>query len=94
MPRRDQIRANAAEYLYLILQSKDVGGDTEEAEGVILDTEWSVAQPPAHVSAAAHTDPVILSFACPGRSSPNIASVHEAAVRCTQLLAEAVGEAA
>ncbi|KAF7797405.1 hypothetical protein EIP86_008600 [Pleurotus ostreatoroseus] len=36
-----KIRANTAEYLYLILQSKDVGGDTDEAEGVILETEWS-----------------------------------------------------
>lgn len=51
-----QIRTNTAEYLYLILQSKDVGGDTDEAEGVILETEWLVAQPFLRIVAHAHPD--------------------------------------
>ncbi|THH31462.1 hypothetical protein EUX98_g2715 [Antrodiella citrinella] len=38
--RYPKIRADAAEYLYLILQTKDLGYDTEEAEDVILETEW------------------------------------------------------
>ncbi|ESK95003.1 tubulin folding cofactor d [Moniliophthora roreri MCA 2997] len=34
-------RSNAAEYLYLGLQRMDLGRDTDEAEEVILETEWS-----------------------------------------------------
>lgn len=35
-----QIRADTAEYLYLVLQSKDLGRDTDEVENVLLETEW------------------------------------------------------
>ncbi|KAA1469978.1 TBCD protein [Dentipellis sp. KUC8613] len=37
-----RVRADTAEYLYLVLQSKDVGKETEEAEEVLLDAEWCV----------------------------------------------------
>ncbi|KAH8104609.1 TBCD protein [Cristinia sonorae] len=36
-----RIRADTAEYLYTILQTKDMGIETDEAEDVILETEWS-----------------------------------------------------
>ena len=36
------MRADTAEYLYLILSSKDTGLETEEAEEVLLETEWLV----------------------------------------------------
>lgn len=35
-----QIRSDTAECLYLVLQSKDVGIETDEAEEVLLETEW------------------------------------------------------
>lgn len=38
----DQIRADTAEHLYLVLQSKDLGYDTDEVENILLETEWSV----------------------------------------------------
>ncbi|KAI9443203.1 TBCD protein [Lactarius indigo] len=34
------IRAEAAKYLYLFLQSRDIGGDTDEVEELLLETEW------------------------------------------------------
>ncbi|KAI0061711.1 TBCD protein [Artomyces pyxidatus] len=34
------IRAAAAEHLYLVLQTRDLGRDTEEAEELLLETEW------------------------------------------------------
>ncbi|KAF7288586.1 TFCD-C domain-containing protein [Mycena chlorophos] len=35
------IRLATSEYLYLVLQSVDVGQETDEAEEVLLETEWS-----------------------------------------------------
>jgi hypothetical protein len=37
---RAKIRSDTAEYLYLVLQSKDIGNHTDEAEDVLLETEW------------------------------------------------------
>jgi len=36
-----KVRTDTAEYLYLVLQSKDLEWDTEEAEDILLETEWS-----------------------------------------------------
>jgi len=36
-----RIRSDTAEKLYLALQTKDVGIETEEAESLLLETEWS-----------------------------------------------------
>ncbi|TCD65493.1 hypothetical protein EIP91_002577 [Steccherinum ochraceum] len=41
--RYPKMRADTAEYLYLILQTKDLGIETDEAEDVILETEWHLA---------------------------------------------------
>lgn len=38
-----QIRANTAEYLYVFLQSKDIGFESDEIEEILLDTEWYVS---------------------------------------------------
>jgi len=35
-----KVRGDTAEYLYLVLQSKDLGIETDEAEEVLLETEW------------------------------------------------------
>ncbi|KAF9267451.1 TBCD protein [Marasmius fiardii PR-910] len=35
------VRANAAEFLFLALQRMDLGRETDEAEELILETEWS-----------------------------------------------------
>ena len=35
------VRADAAECLYVVLQSRDLG-DTDDAEEVLLETEWCV----------------------------------------------------
>jgi len=35
------VRSETAEFLYLSLQSLDIGQETDEAENVILETEWS-----------------------------------------------------
>lgn len=35
-----QIRRDTAEYLYVVLQSVDVGRDTDDVEKVLLETEW------------------------------------------------------
>jgi len=34
------IRTETAKYLYLFLQSRDIGGDTGEVEELLLETEW------------------------------------------------------
>ncbi|KAH9049928.1 TBCD protein [Lactarius hengduanensis] len=34
------IRGETAKYLYLFLQSRDIGGDTDEVEELLLETEW------------------------------------------------------
>lgn len=39
----EQIRTDTAECLYLVLQSKDIGIETDSAEEIILETEWCVA---------------------------------------------------
>lgn len=38
----EQIRTATAEYMYLVVQSKDLGRETAEAEEVLLETEWQV----------------------------------------------------
>jgi len=38
-----QIRADTAEYLYVLLQSTDLGFETDEIEEILLDTEWYVS---------------------------------------------------
>jgi hypothetical protein len=35
-----QIRAATAEYMYLVMQSKELGKETDAAEEVLLETEW------------------------------------------------------
>ena len=37
-----QIRAETARYLYLFLQSRDIGRDTDDVEELLLETEWFV----------------------------------------------------
>jgi hypothetical protein len=37
-----QIRVETARYLYLFLQSRDIGKDTDEVEELLLETEWLV----------------------------------------------------
>jgi hypothetical protein len=39
-----QIRAEMARYLYLFLQTRDIGKDTDEVEELLLETEWFVDQ--------------------------------------------------
>ncbi|KAG7088453.1 hypothetical protein E1B28_012444 [Marasmius oreades] len=39
--RYPTVRANAAEFLFLALQRMDLGRETDEAEELILETEWS-----------------------------------------------------
>ncbi|KAL0578630.1 hypothetical protein V5O48_003373 [Marasmius crinis-equi] len=39
------VRANAAEFLYLALQRMDLGKQTDEAEDLLLETEWSTLSP-------------------------------------------------
>jgi hypothetical protein len=34
------IRAETARYLYLFLQSRDIGKDTDDVEELLLETEW------------------------------------------------------
>ncbi|KAI0354961.1 TBCD protein [Trametes cingulata] len=36
-----RVRADTAEYLYLVLSSKETGLETEEVEEILLETEWS-----------------------------------------------------
>ncbi|KAI0720503.1 TBCD protein [Cerioporus squamosus] len=36
-----RVRADTAEYLYVVLSSKDTGLETDEVEEVLLETEWS-----------------------------------------------------
>ncbi|OSD07226.1 TBCD protein [Trametes coccinea BRFM310] len=36
-----RVRADTAEYLYLVLSSKDTEMDTDEVEDILLETEWS-----------------------------------------------------
>jgi hypothetical protein len=37
-----QVRAETARYLYLFLQSRDIGKDTDDVEELLLETEWYV----------------------------------------------------
>jgi tubulin-specific chaperone D len=37
-----QIRGETARYLYLLLQSRDIGKDTDDVEELLLETEWFV----------------------------------------------------
>ncbi|KZT73795.1 ARM repeat-containing protein [Daedalea quercina L-15889] len=36
-----KVRSDTAEHLYLVLQTKDLGFETDEAEEILLNTEWS-----------------------------------------------------
>ncbi|TFK86795.1 ARM repeat-containing protein [Polyporus arcularius HHB13444] len=36
-----RVRADTAEYLYVVLSSKDTGLETDEVEEILLETEWS-----------------------------------------------------
>ncbi|KAI1789614.1 ARM repeat-containing protein [Ganoderma leucocontextum] len=36
-----RVRADTAEYLYLVLSSKDTGLETDDVEEILLETEWS-----------------------------------------------------
>ena len=35
-----KVRTEAAEDLYLVMQARDLGFDTDEAEEILLDTDW------------------------------------------------------
>ena len=35
-----KVRADAAEYLYLLLQSRDLDRETDDVEDLLLETEW------------------------------------------------------
>jgi hypothetical protein len=35
-----RVRAETAEYFYLVLQAKDIGKDVGEIEDIILETKW------------------------------------------------------
>ncbi len=37
---RAQVRADTAEYLYLVLFSKETGLETDDVEDILLETEW------------------------------------------------------
>lgn len=37
-----QVRSDAAEHLYLVIQGKDFEMDTEDAENILLEAEWCV----------------------------------------------------
>ena len=37
-----QIRVETARFLYLFLQSRDIGKDTDDVEELLLETEWFV----------------------------------------------------
>ena len=39
-----QIRTETARYLYLFLQSRDIGRETDEVEELLLETKWFVDQ--------------------------------------------------
>ncbi|KAI0670789.1 TBCD protein [Trametes maxima] len=59
-----RVRADTAEYLYLVLTSKDTGMETDDVEEILLETEWSskdvtalenIAKRCADLLAKAHT---------------------------------------
>ena len=71
------MRADAAECLYVVLQSRDLGA-TDAAEDVLLETEWCVLPlPPAGV---------LLTRAC--RSASDAGAVRAQAETVARLLAE------
>jgi hypothetical protein len=37
-----KVRSETAEYLYVLLQSADLGFETEAVEDILLETEWYV----------------------------------------------------
>jgi hypothetical protein len=39
---RQKVRSDTAEYLYVFLQSADIGFETEAMEEILLETEWCV----------------------------------------------------
>ncbi|OBZ71620.1 Tubulin-specific chaperone D [Grifola frondosa] len=49
-----KIRADTAEHLYLMLESKDLGYENDEAEDIILETEWSSGDLSVVEAAAQH----------------------------------------
>ncbi|KAI0283960.1 TBCD protein [Russula aff. rugulosa BPL654] len=48
------IRAETARYLYLFLQSRDIGKDTDDVEELLLETEWFVDQSSHDVTQKPH----------------------------------------
>ena len=72
---------DTAEYLYVLLQSKDLGIDTEDVEEVLLETEWCVPH-------------LLVFFLCRStnsswctRASEDGSALQTKAERCAQLLA-------
>ena len=41
-PTLMKVRSETAEYLYVLLQSADLGFETEAVEDILLETEWYV----------------------------------------------------
>ncbi|KAF8510075.1 TBCD protein [Hysterangium stoloniferum] len=37
-----KVRSETSEHLYLVMQAKDLGFETEEAEDILLETDWSI----------------------------------------------------
>jgi hypothetical protein len=50
------IRAETARCLYLLLQSRDIGKDTDDVEELLLETEWFSNQTDVHEKAAIIVD--------------------------------------
>jgi len=49
-PNLIKVRSETAEYLYVFLQSADLGFETEAVEDILLETEWYVKIPLLHSS--------------------------------------------
>jgi len=47
-----KVRSETAEYLYVFLQSADLGFETEAVENILLETEWSTADVQVAMEAA------------------------------------------
>ncbi|KAI0754966.1 ARM repeat-containing protein [Daedaleopsis nitida] len=75
------VRANTAEYLYLVLSSRDTGLETDEVEEILLETEWYVTIPSSSFQAAQR-----LVFRS---STATDAAFKDATQRCIELLESA-----
>lgn len=83
-PRPRQIRSDAAEQLYVVLQSKDLGCTTDAAEDVLLETEWCVPQ-----TFRARTWSGADCGTAAGRAGADMGGVQARAAQVAQLLSEA-----